>query len=959
MSQALGNATLDFFRRIWPEGHTYCIAVKPSGKGGMRQAFFTSIEQAAEFAHAASARGLEVYHGCAVYKDDSSRKATNAVGAQILWLDVDAGATKTYKTEREALAALLIFCKEAGLPVPMCVHSGGGWHAYWTLKEFAPAPLWLAFATALKMLCAQYNFDADSVRTADIASILRPVGTLNYKRKTPAEVLLKHAPDNVSLRDLAAVLQPRAAAPVAMPLVDNNKFAAKPVNNEEPSYGVTIANACRQLALLRDSEGRVPEPLWYAQLCLLAHCEDGIQLAHEWSKGDERYSYDDTARKLEQGRRASGPTTCDKLQSLNASGCVGCPHFGRITSPIQLGRTGGAPKITQVADVVCPVPPSPFKRSANGALLLTEPDEAGQPQTLTIYKAPLFLEDIREHEQTGEIVLIMKHWLPQEGWLNAQVTWSDRSQKTVINSLGAQKINIPRARERDLLWFLELSIDEFQLHRKTAMEYAQFGWREDFRQFVLGSELFEVGKDKPTFIGVSTELQNRAKQMKAYGSYEGWRSAVQPLFVHEQQGLMVVAGFASVLMRFVQELTGVIVAAVSAEPRLGKTMGLIAARSIWGDDNSIDIATNDTANSRFRMLAVLNGIPSTWDDMRKSNDPEIIKQFVLSFSQGRDKNRLEKSGALRSNTSGWASVLLATSNISIAELVGHDGETAQQARILEYRFEPMAGMKFSDGQGYERAMRQNRGQAGRKFIQALMLPGMVDWLKHAVPAYVKEFETALGRSDASFYASLLGTIKAASQILNKTGMLEFSVDRLTNFAIESAEMMGRLMEENRTDPSDVVDRFVRDNWKNTLVVADAFKPRTEATIRKLPGDKLFVRFEMNSQRLYIARDALRQWCRLKNIMFRDVIERLETIKIALSSEQKISLGAGTPFSGAGQTPCLVIDTSHPKLGNLKLVEELSAAPAVAVTPTKGHVHTVLQTPKRVLVPGKIQDAMKT
>lgn len=955
MSPESGSGTFEFLRSIWPDGYTYCIAAKAPGKGAMRQAFFDRIDKAAAFAEVAAARQLEVYHACAVFKDSSSRKAANAAGAKAFWLDIDVGPNKSYAEDRTALAALLTFCQTTNFPAPTIVHSGGGWHCYWTTQEFLLPPVWQAFANALRAKCQELGLHADHGITIDIARILRPVGTLNHKYESPRPVELRHEAAPISARVLAAALS--APAPQLSPLpaylptgIDNAKFLAAPKITEEPSYAAVIVSNCRQLAYLRDTGGRLPEPLWYANLCVLAHCADGEQFAHEWSKGDERYVYADTARKLEQGRSASGPTTCERFQTLNAGGCAGCPHAGRVASPIQLGRgSQEPPKETVVENVNVPIPPAPFRYGPTGALLLKSKDENNEPTTITVYKSTLFLETIREHESTGHTTLIIKHYLPHESWQEAVIPWNDRSQKVVINAMAAQKINVPRSQERNMLFYLELAIDDFQLRKKTAMEYAQFGWRQDFTQFVLGTELYTSGERTPHVIGATPELAARAKQMKSYGTLEAWRGAVQPLFVHEQQGLMVVAGFASVLMRFVQELTGVIVAAVSPEPRLGKTMGLVAARSIWGDDNAIDIATNDTANSRFKMLAVLNGLPATWDDMRKSNDPEIIKQFVLSFSQGRDKNRLDRHGALRTNSSGWASILLATSNISIAELVGHDGETAQQARILEYRFVPMEGMKFSDGQSYERTMRQNRGTAGRAFINALMLPGMVDWLKLSVPQYVREFEAQLGRSDASFYASFLGCVKAAAIILNRTGILEFSADRLIDFAIRSAEEMGRLMEENKIDHVGILTKFINENWVNTLVVNDPWRPKIDATIRQLPRGKLFVRYEMNSERIYIDKAALREWCRPKNIMFRDIGERLQKKSILINQSRRINLGAGTPLAGAGQIQCFEIDAGHPELGNIR---ELQEANALAVQTTVSE----FRGKKRVLVPGKLAES---
>lgn len=599
------------------------------------------------------------------------------------------------------------------------------------------------------------------------------------------------------------------------------------------------------------------------------------------------------------------------------------------------------PAPTPAAEIVAPVdihdiilPPAPegFRYSANHALQALMPMEdtdgsnAGKTEYRTVYKCPIYVESMREHEVTGQTSLMVRHWLPLEGWLTVVLPWHDHSHKVVLNLLGANKINVHGEGAKYIVSFLQKSIDQFQANRKTEMEFAQFGWRENYSEFLLGNELYTPKGVR--LIGVTPELVARARMMKAHGTFEGWRGAVSPLFVSPQQGFMVVAGFASVLMKFVTELSGVIIAAVSPEPRLGKTMGLVAARTIWGDDNSIDIATNDTSNSRFKMISVLNGLPATWDDMRKSNDPEVIKQFVLSFSQGRDKNRLDRGGNLRSNISGWSSLLLATSNISIAELVGHDGETAQQARILEYRFQKIEGIKFSDGMEYERGLRANRGTAGRRFVQGLMQPGVVEWCRRAIPITVAKYEKQLASQQASFYASALACIECAGLLLNKLGMLEFSVDRVMAFGLKAAGGMAEMVSESGEDPAGLMSRFIHDHWPNTLIVNEAFKPKTDVVPRHEPRYALGVRYEIGPGRVFIDRMMLKKWCRKNNVMFHDLETQLKAREILTTTTRRINLGAGTHFAGAGQTSCWEVNIRHEALGEIRVVAEKEKAQAV-------------------------------
>jgi hypothetical protein len=97
----------------------------------------------------------------------------------------------------------------------------------------------------------------------------------------------------------------------------------------EPFFGEVIAEHCEQMRTLRDSKGRIREPLWHAALGVLAFCEDGERLAHEWSSGDERYTQQETQEYLERLRELSGATTCRRFHELNPQVCERCPFWGK------------------------------------------------------------------------------------------------------------------------------------------------------------------------------------------------------------------------------------------------------------------------------------------------------------------------------------------------------------------------------------------------------------------------------------------------------------------------------------------------------------------------------------------------------------------------------------------------------------------------------------------------------
>ena len=148
-------------------------------------------------AFALSRAGKNTYFACAEYLSSDNRTAANVIGAWAFWVDIDVGpdkAAKGYVTIEDAKTALLEFCKRAGIPEPThLVASGSGIHAYWALTSSLEREAWQQLAQKFKGLTQALGLRADPSRTADIASVLRPPGTLNFKYNPPKPVTLIHA----------------------------------------------------------------------------------------------------------------------------------------------------------------------------------------------------------------------------------------------------------------------------------------------------------------------------------------------------------------------------------------------------------------------------------------------------------------------------------------------------------------------------------------------------------------------------------------------------------------------------------------------------------------------------------------------------------------------------------------------------------------------------------------------
>ena len=198
---ATHSAATKFLDALWRSDRINQLGTLDRQIKKFRNFHVKDVAVAVSRALALSAEGADAYFACADYLSPNSLIAANAYGAWSFWADIDCGADKAaagkgYATIEEARQALTQFCADAGLPEPThIVSSGGGLHVYWVLDKFVPKELWQAYATKFKALTHALNFLADDSRTADIASVLRVPGTLNYKYDPPRPVALLHASD--------------------------------------------------------------------------------------------------------------------------------------------------------------------------------------------------------------------------------------------------------------------------------------------------------------------------------------------------------------------------------------------------------------------------------------------------------------------------------------------------------------------------------------------------------------------------------------------------------------------------------------------------------------------------------------------------------------------------------------------------------------------------------------------
>ena len=217
----------EFLAKILPRSGIYMLFLTREKKNFHRS--YTNINTMASAVDWFDNSGFSVYHACGSFHTEESRKAENTAHFRSFFLDLDCGLQKANKgkgfiDKATACNVLKDFCKKLNLPKPTIIDSGGGFHIYWALQDDIEADEWLSVATKLKQLTKFHKFTADDARTADRASLLRPVGAKNLKYSPTRQVKALYVADDVNFTDFKAKIE--AAETALMSFGATSKISA-------------------------------------------------------------------------------------------------------------------------------------------------------------------------------------------------------------------------------------------------------------------------------------------------------------------------------------------------------------------------------------------------------------------------------------------------------------------------------------------------------------------------------------------------------------------------------------------------------------------------------------------------------------------------------------------------------------------------------------------------------------
>lgn len=905
-------STFDLLDAVLPTEGRYCIV----GIGKyVDQRFANTREEAETLIQEFNTKQVNVYFGCAKFGTADDRTHDNVAFVQALWLDIDCGPTKGvpnskgkiegYLDQQTGLEELKKFCKTVGLPRPILVNSGNGVHAYWLLEEMLSRTVWEPLAKRLKQLCKEHDLIVDD-KVFEASRVLRVPGSTNVKKGLEAKdvVVWNEVSPRLSIEKLRELLGapepkqedvpdfiPSSMSPMMEALLGNKVKRFKTIM-------LKAENGCAQLNYVFQNQAEIDEPLWMSALSIPAFCVDGDKAAHKMSDQHPEYDPAEVENKLRNIRKRGGPHHCTTFEERNPGGCDGCPHKGKITSPIVLGiEVAEATEADNEVEVETeagvethqiPEYPFPFFRGKKGGIYVRPPKDSEEDPAM-VYEHDLYVLKRMRDKELGEMALFRLH-LPHDGVKEFAITTAAISSKDELRKqLAQQGVMAHHKQYENLATYVITAVKNLQYMKKAELMRTQFGWVEGDSKFIMGNK--EITKDGTFYSPSSSTTEFFAEKIHEKGDIDKWKEVFNLYAIKgmEAHAFGALTAFGAPLMKFTG-LKGAIINVIYEYAGSGKSTILRMCNSVYGMPYELMSIQKDTLNAKMQQLGVMNNIANTIDEITNMT-PQEFSDLSYGISQGRGKHRVKGSeNALRVNNTSWQNMTLCSSNASFYEKLtalknSPDGESV---RLLEYKIEPNDLIGVARGKEmFDHQLNENYGHAGEIYLAWLVnnLEYTKDLIKKVQARLDREVQfTARER----FWSATAACNIAGGLIARHLGLHDYDMTAVYEWLKAMLSEMRHDIKPPQSTPVSTLGEFLDSHHINALVVNGEVDARSSMSALPLqePRGELLVRYEPDTKHIYVAAKQFKEFCIKQQVNYKTLLKELTDLKIFVETVNK-------------------------------------------------------------------------
>ena len=883
---------LEFLAVVLPSaghGH-YCVAELSTIK--KKHVFKPTIGELQQALDTFNNAQHDTYVAMATFEEPGKRLADNARYLRSLFIDIDCNhkldipdaegnvASKEYPSAKEAVAALAQFLSESELGAlgqPWLASSGGGVHAYWPLSDDVSVEDWKPIAENFKSLCRQFGLGIDFTVTADSARVMRMVGSTNTGVKGVKQVRgatrakLMSQGDIFELDDLARAIREKLVAPSfetkqalmlpgARPTGAKSAAALKLFADSKTSFKKLLdksvqGTGCGQLVYYMENATQDGlEPLWRGLLSWAKCCEDdGQKYAQRLS---DMHPYE-PERMQQKWQEIKGPYPCLKMDGENPGICTSCPHFGKVTNPLGLGRVvefdttekeiSLAPRAPEpqyeeqaldealdeyyeaeasdshdtAPSVKRPSAPRGFGYGRTGGVYMDKgiEDADGNTTTKQIMLLPYDLFVMRllkaNNDHTVHMVYDRKEgpqdiMLPQRAVVSKDETVKSLAAQNVIAQFGS-------GNDKNLFEYVRACVNEASANQYAVKVPDHAGWQED-SSYVHNGMLFKP-RSRPLPMPMPG-LENVNNSTRPAGTMEQWQKFMNMLIRKELYDILTIflCSASAPLMRFTG-INGLTYHFTSRGSGTGKSLGLDAGASIWGRPLEYRVSRDTSPVALQQRLGLLHSAPLITDEVTQKNrnaDMEWLPSFLFDMAEGKGKERMEAgANKERINTTYWRTVAMLTSNNPAVDYLtgtrAHSSE-GELRRLLELVME--TELSWDDEEiDLIKGLAENCGHAGPIYIQYLVdnFDKVRELTNLTTQRMYKELDAT---NDERYWMAGVGTAIAAGILFGPkhTGIVHLPLKPILEVFRGMVNSIREHTRGSKRSASDILNMFIRENY---------------------------------------------------------------------------------------------------------------------------------------------------
>jgi hypothetical protein len=608
--------------------------------------------------------------------------------------------------------------------------------------------------------------------------------------------------------------------------------------------------------------------------------------------------------------RIKGPYLCTRFEEYNPGGCEGCPHFGKIKSPITLGQhvveadeeDNQLVVITKEGEKLHVVPkyPAPYFRGAKGGVYIRATDDEGEIVERCVYHNDLYVTHRLNDPDLGEVVAMKLH-LPRDVPREFTVPLTAVTSREDFRKYLSQQGIISWGKDLEaLMVYTTQWIHELQANKEAIEARRQFGWtNEEMTTFILGDTAITAAGVEYNPPSSSTAHLFHAFTQR--GTLADW---VQLMDFYNRPGMeihqsVVLAAFGSILMPFSSVNCSTI--HLNGETGLGKTTAMLSAASVWGNPDVYLLQERDTHNTKMNRGEAYQNLPLLIDELTNAS-PKELSDLAYQLTGGRQRGRLASGANVeRHRGQPWKLICITSANASLIEKisVAKAMPKAEAQRILEYTVTAQKFSSKAETDSFAKKVIGIYGHAGPIFAQYVIAHR--EEVRALYEQMQQKIDIAAGLVAANRYWSAgAAAVLTALLICSKIELLKYDPKALFKFLVyDLLKANNTAMTGMTASAQEILNSYVLEHIDQVLQIKSTEDQRSKnnngldsiIVPEARPRINFVARYETDVHKLFLVPKPLREWCTKQQINYTSFINDLKTDLGA--QKLKVRLGKGT------------------------------------------------------------------